>query len=175
MKSWSPTITGSCVTQDALERTMAEFQRQSMSDYRSLRSIPPFTVKSWMNHEFPTNYIVDGANQVTEVVPKLTPQGDMERIPPDPEYGGLPEPVRPPSGLAWCPLPPPHQVTELQNVDLPMMVKGYRTSRQTPVTSTPTSIRSPPSTGIMERWQLLSQMTLTERRGGSTMAGSFMI
>ena len=38
-----------------------------------------------------------------------------------------------------------------ENVDAPMLVKGYRTSRQTPVTSTPTSRRSPPSTGIMER------------------------
>ena len=26
----------------------------------------------WMNYEFATNYIVDGANQVTESVPRLT-------------------------------------------------------------------------------------------------------
>ena len=85
---------------------MAELLRQSMSDYRSLRSIPPFTMKSLMNHEFPTNYIVEGANQVMEVMPKLTAQDDMERMPPDPEDGELPEPVRPPSGPASIPFTP---------------------------------------------------------------------
>ena len=60
MESWSPTITGSCATQDTREHAMAEFLRQSSSDYRSLRSIPPFRMKSWMNHVFPTNYHCGG-------------------------------------------------------------------------------------------------------------------
>ena len=33
---------------------------------------------------------------------------------------------------------------DTENADMPVMVKGYRTSSQTPVTSTPISMRSPP-------------------------------
>ena len=75
------------MTQDTEEHAMAELLRQSLSDYTSQRSIPPLMMKSWMNHEFPTKYIVDGTNQVTELVPMLTAQVDMERIPPGPEDG----------------------------------------------------------------------------------------
>ena len=70
------------------------------------------TMKSWMNQEFPINYIVDGTYQVTELVPRLTIQGSMERVPPEPEDGRRPEPVRPPSGPSLSPLPPPHHGTD---------------------------------------------------------------
>ena len=88
-----------------------------MSDYRSTRSIPPFTTKSWLNHEFPTNYIVGDASQIVEVAPKLTAQNDMERMPPDPEDDVLPEPVRPPSGPASSLFPLPHYGTDIRLVE----------------------------------------------------------
>ena len=58
MESWPPTITGSGVTQETGKHAMAEILRQSLSDYISQRSIPPLSMKSWMNHKFPTDYRV---------------------------------------------------------------------------------------------------------------------
>ena len=58
-----------------------------------------------------TNYMVDDTYPVTEVLPRLTVQGDTERVPPEPKYGGVPEPVRPPSCPGLSPLIPPHHGT----------------------------------------------------------------
>ena len=105
MESWPPTITGSGVTQETGKHAMAELLRQSLSDYISQRSIPPLTMKFWMNHKFPTNFIV-------EVASKLTAQDDMERTPPNPEADELPEPVRLPSGPASSLFPLPLHGTD---------------------------------------------------------------
>ena len=90
LTNWVPgplDITRSSVTQDTREHIMAdssttraEFLQQSLSDYTSLHSIPPLTMKSWMTKEFPINYIVDGTYHVTELLPRLTVQGNMERV-----------------------------------------------------------------------------------------------
>ena len=57
---------------------------------------------------------MDGTHQITELVPKLTAQGDIDRIPPDKEDGLLPKPVRSPSGPARGLLPPPQADTRLE-------------------------------------------------------------
>ena len=71
---------------------------------------------------------MEGTNQV---VPKLTAQGDMERTPPDPEDGELPEPVRPPSGPASIPFTPPHHVTDTRLVEEPELSRW--TPGETPI------------------------------------------
>ena len=57
-----------------------------------MRSVPPFTMKSWLNHEFATNYIMDDANQIVETASRLTDDINKEKLPPDPEDERLPEP-----------------------------------------------------------------------------------
>ena len=47
------------------------------------------------------------------------------------EDGGLPEPVRPPSGPAWSPLPPPHQGTDSRLVGDPELSRW--TPGETPI------------------------------------------
>ena len=90
MGSWPPDITlFQCNTGHGEHdmaislTTHAEFLQQSLSDYTSIRSIPPLTMKSWMAKEFPINYIVDGTHRVTEMLPRLTVQGSIERVPPE--------------------------------------------------------------------------------------------
>ena len=47
----------------------AKIKLLSYSNKESLtRSIPPFTMKSWLNHQFPTDYVIDDAGQIVETV-----------------------------------------------------------------------------------------------------------
>ena len=54
MESWLPTSALSYMTQDTRGHAVADFLYQGLSNNRSLRSIPTFTMRSWMNHEYPT-------------------------------------------------------------------------------------------------------------------------
>ena len=37
----------------------------------SMRSIPPFTMKSWLNHEFTTDYVIDDVGQIVETITRV--------------------------------------------------------------------------------------------------------
>ena len=77
--SWSPMSTEHGTAWDVEEYARTELLRQSMSDYRSMRSIPPFTMKSWLNHKFATNYMVGDASQSMEAAPRVTEETNEER------------------------------------------------------------------------------------------------
>ena len=44
----------------------------------STQSIPPFTMKSWLNHKFTTDYVIDDDGQIVEMIPGVINEDDPE-------------------------------------------------------------------------------------------------
>ena len=60
----------------------AKIKFQSSSNKESLmRSIPPFTMKSWLNHEFTTDYVIDDAGQMVDTITIVADEDDHHLTP----------------------------------------------------------------------------------------------